>query len=82
MVRQPASTKNNVKKQLEGQQISTGVSKKTIADSLSKNSVPQRVVSISGAGHMSTKSGKAQGVTPAGYINETSLLMQAVSSQM
>jgi len=31
---------------------------------------------------MSTKSGKVVGVTPVGYINEASLLMQAVSSQM
>ena len=39
--RQPASTKNNVKKQLDGQgQISTGISKKTITDSLARSTVP------------------------------------------
>ena len=75
------------KKQLEGQIVSTtsGISKKTIAESLAKNSIPQKMLSSTGAntGHMSTKSGKVSGAgagTTTNYINETSLLMQAVSS--
>ena len=70
------------KKQLEGQIISGIISKKTIAESLAKNSIPQKMLNSGNTGHMSTKSGKTSGVTPAGYINEASLLMQAVSSQM
>ena len=83
LVRQPASTKNNVKKQLEGQIISGIITKKTIAESLAKNSIPQKMLGTSGnGGHLSTKSGKASGGPATGYINEASLLMQAVSSQM
>ena len=83
MVRQPASTKNNVKKQLDGQHIIMGVSKKTITDSLAINVIPQKMMlaNTSNAGHLSTRSGKGTtSVNQGNYINEASLLMQAVSS--
>ena len=62
-----------------------GVSKKTIADSLAMNVIPQKIMlaTASNAGHLSTRSGKGpSGVNSGGYINEASLLMQAVSSQL
>ena len=78
--RGPASTKNNVtKKQLEGQII--GISKRTIAESLAKSSIPQKLHATAGdGGLMNTKSGKFSGVTPVGFSNDASLLMQAVTS--
>lgn len=80
--RGPASTKNNVtKKQLEDQIM--GISKKTIADSLAKNFIPQKMNTKAGdGGHNSTKSGKFSGVTPVEYSNDAGLLMQAMTSQM
>ena len=60
-----------------------GVSKKTIADSLAMNVIPQKMMlaNTSNAGHLSTRSGKGTtSVNQGNYINEASLLMQAVSS--
>ncbi len=79
MIRQPASTKNNVKK-LDGQQIITGVSKKSIAESLAKSVLPQKGQSSNTHGVVSTKSGKTStvngGPQGAGFIiNDASMLM-------